>query len=196
MELPTSEQFQKLSVANFNTEKLLTNAARQRDARKFNDFPIIDTDAHQYETESISEIIEYIDDEVLQHLGYANPGFFSGGRGGYQPMGGRITRYPLRKIEETPSVDASCSSASSSEATVPLNQPRSRATPGFGRLGTRTTFERSSQSATSSSSTSRSRTPCANASSPARRSPLASSRVNTWAVTRIPFACASSITAP
>ena len=103
MELPTSEKFHKLSVDNFNTEKLLTNAARQRDARNFQDFPIIDTDAHQYETESISEIIEYIDDEVLQHLGYANPGVFSGGRGGYQPMGGRITRYPLRKIEETPS---------------------------------------------------------------------------------------------
>ncbi len=103
MELPTSDRYQKMSVDSFNTEKLLTNASRQRDARKFQDFPIIDTDAHQYETESISEIIEFIDDDVLQHLGRANPNFFSGGRGGYQPMGGRITRYPLRKIEETPS---------------------------------------------------------------------------------------------
>ena len=102
MELPTSDRYQKMSVDSFNTEKLLTNAARQRDARNFQDFPIIDTDAHQYESESISEIIEFIDDEVLQHLGRANPNFFSSGRGGYQPMGGRITRYPLRKIEETP----------------------------------------------------------------------------------------------
>lgn len=102
MELPQSDRFHKMSVDSFNTEKLLTNASRQRDARNYHEFPIIDCDAHQYETESISEIIEYVDDEVLQHLGYANPGFFSGGRGGYQPMGGRITRYPLRKIEETP----------------------------------------------------------------------------------------------
>jgi hypothetical protein len=102
MELPTSDRYHKMSVDSFNTGKLLTNAARQRDARNFQDFPIIDADAHQYETESMSEIIEFIDDEVLQHLGRANPNFFSGGRGGYQPMGGRITRYPLRKIEETP----------------------------------------------------------------------------------------------
>ena len=74
MELPQSDKFHKMSVDSFNTEKLLTNASRQRDARNYHEFPIIDTDAHQYETESISEIIEFIDDEVLQHLGYANPG--------------------------------------------------------------------------------------------------------------------------
>ena len=68
MELPQSNRFQKMSVDSFNTEKLLTNATRQRDARKYHEFPIIDCDAHQYETESISEIIEFIDDEVLQHL--------------------------------------------------------------------------------------------------------------------------------
>ena len=69
MELPQSDKFHKMSVDSFNTEKLLVNAARQRDARNFQDFPIIDTDAHQYETESISEIFEFIDDEVLQHPG-------------------------------------------------------------------------------------------------------------------------------
>jgi predicted TIM-barrel fold metal-dependent hydrolase len=103
MDLPSSDNYYKMSVDSFNTEKLLTNATRQRDARGLDKFPIIDCDAHQYETESISEIIEFMDDEVLQHLGRANPNFYSRGRGGYQPMGGRITRYPLRKIEETPS---------------------------------------------------------------------------------------------
>jgi predicted TIM-barrel fold metal-dependent hydrolase len=103
MELPTSDRYQAMSVDSFDTTKLLTNAARQRDARKLNEFPIFDADAHHYESESISEIIKYIDDDVLNHLARANPGIISAGRGGYQPMGGRITRYPLRKIEETPS---------------------------------------------------------------------------------------------
>ena len=48
-------------------------------------------------------------------------------------------------------------------------------------------------SARNSSSMSRSRTPCANASSPARSSPFASSRVKMCAVTRSPFLCASSM---
>ena len=102
MELATSDRYHAMSVDSFDTEKLLTNAARQRDARKLNEFPIFDSDAHHYESESISEIIDYIDDDILNHLARANPGIISQGRGGYQPMGGRITRYPLRKIEETP----------------------------------------------------------------------------------------------
>ena len=102
MELPTSDRYHAMSVDSFDTDKLLTNAARQRDARKFNEFPIFDADAHHYEGESIQEIIEYIDDDIINHLARANPGIISQGRGGYQPLGGRITRYPLRKIEETP----------------------------------------------------------------------------------------------
>lgn len=102
MELPTSDRYHAMSVESFNTEKLLTNAARQRDARKLNDFPIFDADAHHYESESIQEIINYIEDDVINHLARANPGIISQGRGGYQPIGGRVTRYPLRKIEQTP----------------------------------------------------------------------------------------------
>jgi hypothetical protein len=102
MDLPTSDRYHKMSVDSFNTEKLLVNAARQRDARKFTEFPIVDADAHQYESESLTEIVEYLEDDVLQHLATANGGILAGGRGAYQPMGGRVTRYPLRKIEETP----------------------------------------------------------------------------------------------
>ena len=102
MELATSDRYHAMSVESFNTDKLLTNAARQRDARKLNDFPIFDADAHHYESESIREIIDYIEDDVLNHLARANPGIISQGRGGYQPIGGRVTRYPLRQIEETP----------------------------------------------------------------------------------------------
>ena len=102
MEIPTSDRFHKMSVDSFNTEKLLTNAARQRDARNFNDFPIIDADAHQYESESFSEVIEYLEDDVIHQLASAAPNILGGSRGGYQPIGGRVMRYPLRKIEETP----------------------------------------------------------------------------------------------
>jgi hypothetical protein len=103
MELPTSDRYHKMSVDSFDTTKLLKNAARQRDARNLQDVLIIDADGHQYESESIQEIVEYLDDEVLHHLASANPAILSAGRGAYQPMGGRITRYPLRKIEKTPS---------------------------------------------------------------------------------------------
>ena len=68
MDLPTSDRYHAMSVESFETEKLLTNAARQRDARKLNEFPIFDADAHHYESESITEIIDYIDDDIINHL--------------------------------------------------------------------------------------------------------------------------------
>ena len=102
MELPTSDRYHKMSIDSFNTEQLLTNASRQAEARNYQDFPIIDSDAHQYESESIQEIIDYIEDDVLHQIVSAAPGIMSRGRGGYQPIGGRVTRYPLRQIEETP----------------------------------------------------------------------------------------------
>ena len=46
MELPSSDKFYSMSVESMDTSKLLKNAARQRDARKFNTFPIIDCDSH------------------------------------------------------------------------------------------------------------------------------------------------------
>ena len=67
MELPTgNERYFRMSVEEFDTEKLLTNAARQRDQRGFDDVLIIDVDAHHYETESMIEIVEFIEDPVLR----------------------------------------------------------------------------------------------------------------------------------
>ena len=43
MDLATSDKYHAMSVDSFDTTKLLTNAARQRDARKLNEFPIFDT---------------------------------------------------------------------------------------------------------------------------------------------------------
>ncbi len=109
MDLATSD-IHKQSVDSFDTEKLMTNAARQRDVRKLNDFPIIDVDCHHYENESMKEIIEYFDDPVLKQVGkiYTGPGHTGGssplspGGVGYQDVAGRVTRYPLRRIETTP----------------------------------------------------------------------------------------------
>jgi uncharacterized protein len=109
MELPTgNEQFFKMSVDSFNTETVLANAAKQRDARGLNDMLIIDVDSHHYETESMREIVEFIEDPVLRQLAQSSTqvsqrgSMLSTGGVGYQDIGGRVTRYPLRKMEETP----------------------------------------------------------------------------------------------
>ena len=109
MELPTgAEQYFKMSVDEFDTTKLLANAAKQRDRRKFNDMLIVDVDGHHYESQSIGEIIEYFEDPVLRQLAKSSRqitqrgDIFGLGRVGYQDIGGRITRYPLRPLEKTP----------------------------------------------------------------------------------------------
>ena len=109
MELPTgNERYFRMSVEEFDTEKLLQNAIRQRDQRKFEDVLIIDVDAHHYETESMKDIVEFIEDPVMRQLArsaqqIAHRGsMFSLGRVGYQDVGGRVTRYPLRGLEQTP----------------------------------------------------------------------------------------------
>ncbi|NQU70742.1 MAG: amidohydrolase [Rhodospirillales bacterium] len=108
MELPTgNEQFFKMSVDSFNTDSVLANAAKQRDARGLNDVLIIDVDSHHYESESMRDIVEFIEDPVLRQLAQSSTqvtqrGNMFGSQVGYQDIGGRVTRYPLRKMEETP----------------------------------------------------------------------------------------------
>jgi predicted TIM-barrel fold metal-dependent hydrolase len=106
MELPLSD-YRKMAVAEFDTTKLLAHASQQASERGYDRFPIVDVDSHHYESESMAEIIEYLDDPVLRQLmqsaGQANAknnGVLPTGVG-YQDMGGRVTRYPLRKMEKT-----------------------------------------------------------------------------------------------
>jgi uncharacterized protein len=108
MEIPTSE-VDKMSIESFDTSKLLVNAARQRDQRGFNDFPIIDIDCHHYENESMREIVEFIEDPVLRHTGQVYSASGTGAQSpllpavvGTQDISGRVMRYPLRKLEQTP----------------------------------------------------------------------------------------------
>ncbi len=106
MELPTSDP-RRISFEDLDTTKLLAHAARQARERNLHEFLIVDVDSHHYENESFRDIIEYIEDPVIRQLAQAA----SQGTGaasmlvpavGYQDLGGRITRYPLRKTEKIP----------------------------------------------------------------------------------------------
>ena len=107
MDLPLSD-FRRMSVAEFDTTKLLAHAAKQAKDRGYDKFPIIDVDSHHYENESLAEILEYMDDPVLRQLALAGAGpnaknaRIMNTMVGYQDMGGRIPRYALRNLEKAP----------------------------------------------------------------------------------------------
>jgi predicted TIM-barrel fold metal-dependent hydrolase len=105
MELPLSD-FRRMAIEEFDTSKLLAHAAQQARDRGYEKFPIVDVDSHHYESESLGEILEYMDDPVIQQLamsatqtGMRHVGVFKADVG-YQDMGGRVMRYALRKIEK------------------------------------------------------------------------------------------------
>jgi uncharacterized protein len=99
------QNFRDLANQEFDTRTLLKNAARQAEVRHYEDFLIVDVDSHHYETEAFKEISDYVDDPVLRHE-FRYQGMSRGGvgseSGSYQEIGGRITRYPLRRTEKVP----------------------------------------------------------------------------------------------
>jgi hypothetical protein len=105
MELPLSNN-RRMKVEEFDSGKMLAHAAQQAKDRGYRNFPIVDVDSHHYELESFNEILEYMPDPVMRQLAQsANAGNSKGvgvmpGGVGYQDMGGRVTRYPLRRIEQ------------------------------------------------------------------------------------------------
>lgn len=105
MELPLSLS-RKMKVDGFDTRRLLLHAARQAVSRNYDRFPIVDVDSHHYETDKIvaTEVVNYIEDPVIRQLAEAGSREGNGlslipGSVLYQDMGGRITRYPLRRME-------------------------------------------------------------------------------------------------
>src|SRR6202045_4529894 len=101
-----SDRTRRVSVEELNTSRLLAHAAQQAHQRKFDDMMIVDVDAHHYENEHIKDIHPFMENDVLRQLSMAQ--IMKGGRGnlmpvqvGYQDMGGRVTRYPLRTTEKT-----------------------------------------------------------------------------------------------
>ena len=107
MELPLSHD-RRMKVDEFDSGKMLAHASKQAKMRGYDKFPIIDVDAHHYELESFDQILEYMKDPVIKQLAQmANSGNSKGvgvmpGGVGYQDMGGRVTRYPMRGTEKTP----------------------------------------------------------------------------------------------
>jgi predicted TIM-barrel fold metal-dependent hydrolase len=86
--------------------RLLAHARQQAHQRKLDDMLIVDVDAHHYENEHMKDILPFMENDVLRQLAWAQG--MKGGRGtlipsqiGYQDIGGRVTRYPLRSSEQT-----------------------------------------------------------------------------------------------
>src|ERR1700729_3081914 len=96
-----SDRGRRVSVEELNTSRLLAHARKQAHQGKFDDVLIVDVEAPQYEHEHYDESLPYMENDVRRQLTMA-------GRGtkqrpgivpiptGYQDMGGRVTRYPLR----------------------------------------------------------------------------------------------------
>ena len=107
MNRPTrsNADFRDLAVEEFDTTTLMSHAAQQAIARKYEEFTIVDVDSHHYESQMFHEISDYIQDPVLRHeakyQGLSRPGINTPD-GSYQEMSGRITRYPGRAKEKTP----------------------------------------------------------------------------------------------
>jgi hypothetical protein len=100
-----ADRGRRVSVDELNSAQLLRNATKQARQRKFDDILIVDVDAHHYENEHMNEILPLMENDVLRQLAMAGR---SRGRGviipqgvGYQDMGGRVTRYPMRASEKT-----------------------------------------------------------------------------------------------
>jgi predicted TIM-barrel fold metal-dependent hydrolase len=103
-----ADRGRRVSVEELNTSQLLAHARKQAVQRKFDDMLIVDVDAHHYENEHFAEILPFMENEVLKQLAQsgrastrARPNLTPQSIG-FQDMGGRVTRYPLRGTEKTP----------------------------------------------------------------------------------------------
>ena len=100
-----ADRGRRISVDELNTSKLLAHARKQAHERNYDDILIADCDAHHYEHENFEEILPFMENDVLRQL------TLSGRKKsratvmpqtiGYQDMGGRVTRYPMRSTEKT-----------------------------------------------------------------------------------------------
>jgi hypothetical protein len=59
-------EVRKLNFDDYSTAKDLEHAAQQARARNYQDFLIVDVDAHHYENESYQEVFKYIESPVIR----------------------------------------------------------------------------------------------------------------------------------
>ena len=96
-----SDRGRRVTVEELNTTRLLAHARKQAHKRGFDDILIVDVDAHHYENEHYDEFLPFMENDVLRQLTMSGrskkqqPGIVPIPTG-YQDMGGRVTRYPMR----------------------------------------------------------------------------------------------------
>ena len=101
-----ADRGRRVTVEELNTSRLLAHARKQAVQRKFDDIMIVDVDAHHYENEHFGDILPFMENEVFKQLSQStrtstrSRGTFTPQTIGYQDMGGRVTRYPLRSSEK------------------------------------------------------------------------------------------------
>ena len=101
-----ADRGRRVAIEELNTTRLLAHARKQAQQRNLDDILIVDVDGHHYENECLDEFLPFMENDVLRQLTVAGR---AKGRGsvvpnaavGFQEMGGRITRYPMRSSEKT-----------------------------------------------------------------------------------------------
>jgi hypothetical protein len=100
-----ADRGRRVTVEELNTSRLLAHARKQAHQRSLDDMVIVDVDAHHYENENYDEFLPYMENDVLRQLTMSgrkrNRAGITPTQVGYQDMGGRVTRYPLRSSEKT-----------------------------------------------------------------------------------------------
>ena len=100
-----ADRGRRISIEELNTTKLLAHAAEQARKRKYDDLLIVDVDSHHYESEHMKDILPFMENDVFKQLAISQGHKMRGGivptNIGYQDMGGRVTRYPMRGTEKT-----------------------------------------------------------------------------------------------
>src|SRR6202023_2508803 len=100
-----ADRGRRVTVEELNTTRLLAHARKQAHQRNFDDMVIVDVDAHHYENENYDEFLPFMENDVLRQLTMSgrkrNRAGITPTQVGYQDMGGRVTRYPMRGSVET-----------------------------------------------------------------------------------------------
>src|ERR1700691_2525449 len=101
-----ADRGRRVPVEELNTSRLLAHARKQAHQRHFDDMLIVDVDSHHYENEAFDQILPFMENDVLRQLTLSGRAksrhAIIPGQLGFQDMGGRVTRYPMRSTEKTP----------------------------------------------------------------------------------------------
>jgi uncharacterized protein len=94
-------EVRQLNPEQYTETKALEHASQQARQRNYQDFLIVDVDAHHYESESYKDVFSYIENpvikmEAMDSMSRAGRSGFLNSQVGYQSLGGRMTRHKNR----------------------------------------------------------------------------------------------------